>query len=177
MAKIKTQYVRQRVCWDLFQDDAHQYGAHACWVKQSEKQLEFLCRSFCCLWAAQQSSGFSWGSYLRISCREEVISLPTYRLTGRGQSHLQCRSREAGRRGRRRRRKGWKGGGEGTGEESIALHSLAPPLAQISRKYNAHHYGIKRCRQWKPKKKNLSITKWQDLPLPQGLFYLLISYM
>lgn len=39
---------------------------------------------------------FSGGSYLRISCREEVISLPTHRSTARGQSHLQCRSREAG---------------------------------------------------------------------------------
>lgn len=38
----------------------------------------------------------------------------------------------------------WKGGGVGTGEESIALHSLAPPPAQmISRKYNALRYGIK----------------------------------
>lgn len=115
------------MCWDLFKADAHQYGAHACWVKQSVKRLGFLRRSFCCLWAAQQSGGFSWGSYLRISCREEVISLPTYRSTGRGQSHLQCRSREAGRRVGEKE-EGWKGGGGGERERRALryTHSLAP---------------------------------------------------
>lgn len=84
------------------------------------------CASDCLQPLVRHSKGLPWGdfnggSYLRISCREEVISLPTHRSTARGQSHLQCRSREAGggKEGEvQGSRGGWEGGG---GRESRAL--------------------------------------------------------
>ncbi len=81
------------------------------------------------LGAFAAAGDFSGGSYLRISCREEVISLPTHRSTARGQSHLQCRSREArgggGGEGVQGSRGGW---GKGwTGEQSTDYtHRLRP---------------------------------------------------
>lgn len=170
MAKVICDMSGRRVCWDLFKADAHQYGAHACWVKQSVKRLEFLRRSFCCLCAAQQSGGFSWGSYLRISCREEVISLPTYRSTGRGQSHLQCRSREAGRRGRKRRG----GKGEEGERERRALHythSLACSPSCSDDKQKIQHASLwhKRAPPLKAEKPPRYDKTSKSLPLPQGL--------
>lgn len=55
-----------------------------------------------------------WGSgcsdYLRISCREALISLPRSHSTGLGLSHLQCKAERMGR--------GWEGGGgRGRGEQ------------------------------------------------------------
>lgn len=116
----------------------------------------------------RHSKGLPWGdfnggSYLRISCREEVISLPTHRSTARGQSHLQCRSREAGGGGRRGRfRVREVDGKEGVdGRAEHWLHPQAPPLTQMTN----HSTGFKdsamniEYHRWHHKPKSISIQK------------------
>ena len=69
-------------------------------------------------------------SYLRISCREALISLPRSHSTGLGLSHLQCKAERMG------RGRGGRGGGR-AGESTALTPALARSLS-LSLSFSPH---------------------------------------
>lgn len=81
-----------------------------------------------------------WGSgcsdYLRISCREALISLPRSHSTGLGLSHLQCKAERMGRgRGGESKEWGWGGGGR-VGKHCI--NALSPSTSHMYSNTDRH---------------------------------------